>query len=225
MTNRLTAGNSAAMPGHRRPRGGTRGRTDTTLRTNLLWGKFGPQTDKRNPPPSAPTGALRHVLSPRVTFRRVVAPLRGPGQSPALPFACCVGSLRSVGRCGRCSCRCRFRIRGAQQFVVCVVDAVLALGHGVVMLHMRALFVGGGGCVWVRCPCGVCPPKARAPGPATAGPEALPSSPTTAAQCVWGVCWASLRSFPVVPAIAHTYTRTYTHEASLRVPSHRSGGP
>ena len=40
---------------------------------------------------------------PRVTVRLVVAPLRGPGRSPVLPFACCVGSLRSVGRCGRCS--------------------------------------------------------------------------------------------------------------------------
>ena len=210
MTNRLTAGNGAAMPGHRRPRGGTRGRTDTTLRTNLLWGKFGPQTDKRKPPPP-----------PCVTFRRVVAPLRGPGQSPVLPFACCVGSLRSVGRCGRCSCWCRFRVRGAQWFVACVVGAVLVLGHGVVMLHVRALFVGGGGCVWVKCPCGVCPPKATALGLATAGPEALPPSPTTAAQCVWGVCWASFRSFPVVLAIAHTYTRTYTHEASLRVPTKR----
>ena len=40
---------------------------------------------------------------PRVTFRPVDVPLRGPGQSPARPFACCVGSLRSVGRCGRCS--------------------------------------------------------------------------------------------------------------------------
>ena len=40
---------------------------------------------------------------PRVTFRLVVAPLRGPGRSPVLPFACCVGSLLSVGRCGRCS--------------------------------------------------------------------------------------------------------------------------
>ena len=48
-----------------------------------------------------------------VTFRRVVVPLRGPGQSPVLPFACCVGSLLSVGRCGRCSCWCRFRVRGA----------------------------------------------------------------------------------------------------------------
>ena len=40
---------------------------------------------------------------PRVTFRLVVVSLRGPGQSPVLPFACCVGSLRSGGRCGRCS--------------------------------------------------------------------------------------------------------------------------
>ena len=57
------------------------------------------------PPPDPP---------PCVTFRRVVVPLRGPGQSPVLPFACCVGSMRSVGRCGRCSCWCRFRVRGAQ---------------------------------------------------------------------------------------------------------------
>ena len=52
-----------------------------------------------------------------VTFRRVVVPLRGPGQSPVLPFACCVGSLLSVGRCGRCSCWCRFRVRGALSLV------------------------------------------------------------------------------------------------------------
>ena len=44
---------------------------------------------------------------PCVTFRLAVAPLRGPGRSPVLPFACCVGSLLSVGRCGRCSCWCR----------------------------------------------------------------------------------------------------------------------
>ena len=36
--------------------------------------------------------------APRVTFRLVVAPLRGPGQSPLLPFACCVVLLLSVGR-------------------------------------------------------------------------------------------------------------------------------
>ena len=52
-----------------------------------------------------------------VTFRCVVVSLRGPGQSPGLPFACCVGSLRSVGRCDRCSCWCRFRVRGAQSLV------------------------------------------------------------------------------------------------------------
>ena len=40
---------------------------------------------------------------PRVTFRRVVVSLWGPGRSLVLPFACCVGSLRFVGRCGRCS--------------------------------------------------------------------------------------------------------------------------
>ena len=51
---------------------------------------------------------------PCVTFRLVVAPLRAPGRSPVLPFACCVGSLLSVGRYGRCSCWCRFRVRGAQ---------------------------------------------------------------------------------------------------------------
>ena len=73
-------------------------------------------------------GTLRPILgtetflwpqTPRVTFRLVVVPLRGPGQSPVLPFACCVGSLRSVGRCGRwCSCWCCFRVRGAQ-YLVC----------------------------------------------------------------------------------------------------------
>ena len=50
---------------------------------------------------------------PCVTLRRVVVSLRGPGQSPVLPFACCVGSLLFVGCCGRCSCWCRFRVRGA----------------------------------------------------------------------------------------------------------------
>ena len=52
-----------------------------------------------------------------VIFRLVVVSLRGPGQSPVLPFACCVGSLLSVGRCGRCSCWCRFRVRRAQWLV------------------------------------------------------------------------------------------------------------
>ena len=34
---------------------------------------------------------------PCVTFRLVAVPLWGPGQSPVLPFACCVGLLLSVG--------------------------------------------------------------------------------------------------------------------------------
>ena len=70
---------------------------------------------------SAPHGgrtvALDVCSAPRVTFCRVVVPLRGPGQSPVRPFACCVGSLLSVGRCGRCSRWCRFRVRGAQSLV------------------------------------------------------------------------------------------------------------
>ena len=60
-------------------------------------------------PHTAPTGVGGGAPTPRVTFHRVAVPLQGPGQSPVLPFACCVGSLRFVGRCGRCSCWCRFR--------------------------------------------------------------------------------------------------------------------
>ena len=51
---------------------------------------------------------------PCVTFRWVSVSLRGPGQSPVLRFACCVGSLCSDGRCGRCSLWCRFCVSGAQ---------------------------------------------------------------------------------------------------------------
>ena len=69
---------------------------------------------------------LHNPPPPVVTFRRVAVSLRGPGQSPVLPFACCVGSLRSVGRCGRCSRWCRFRVRGAPS-LVCRACAVCAL--------------------------------------------------------------------------------------------------
>ena len=51
--------------------------------------------------------------SPCVTFRLVVVSLRGSGRSPVRPSACCVRSLLSVSRCGRCSCWCRFRVRRA----------------------------------------------------------------------------------------------------------------
>ena len=57
------------------------------------------------------------IVPPCVTFRLVVGSLQSPGQSPVLPFACCVGVLLSVSRCSRCSCSCRFRVRGAQWLV------------------------------------------------------------------------------------------------------------
>ena len=70
------------------------------------------------PPPASPRFRVHEAQHPPcVTFRQVVASLRGPGRSPVLPFACCVGALRSVGRCGRCSCWCRFRVRGAPSLV------------------------------------------------------------------------------------------------------------
>ena len=49
-----------------------------------------------------------------------------------------------VCKCGPGCCVCGGRLVG-----------VGAWGFGLlVMLHVRALFVGGGGCVWVKCPCG-----------------------------------------------------------------------
>ena len=53
--------------------------------------------------PIFPTPPLRRRGSHCVTFRRAAVSLRGPGQSPFLPFACCVGLLRSDGRRGLCS--------------------------------------------------------------------------------------------------------------------------
>ena len=86
----------------------------TLLAIPILDSSFDPSS-----PMPVPTPSLSPPPPPPcVTFRLVVAPLRGPGQSPVLPFACCVGSLLSVGRCGRCSCCCRFRVRGAQ-YLVC----------------------------------------------------------------------------------------------------------
>ena len=50
--------------------------------------------------------------TPCVTFRRIVVPLRSLDSHPFFPSH--AASLLSVGRCGRCSCWCRFRVRGAQ---------------------------------------------------------------------------------------------------------------
>ena len=85
--------------------------------------------------------------APCVTFRLVVAPLRGPGRSPVLPFACCVGSLLSVGRCGRCSCWCRFRVCGAQRLVCwdCAECAPLSFPGGGVFPGVGQDKEGGGG--------------------------------------------------------------------------------
>ena len=88
-----------------RPDGG--GGTDNQAWIGMFFGHWCPP-----PPPPVPP-----FLPPCVTFRPAAVPLRGPGQSPVLPFACCVGSLRSVGRCGRCSGWCRFRVRGAPSLV------------------------------------------------------------------------------------------------------------
>ena len=76
-----------------------------TVRCGLLMiiPKPGPSTPNCNGSPCCTRILQPGASTPRVTFRRVVVSLRGPGQSPVLPFACCVGSLRSVGRCGRCS--------------------------------------------------------------------------------------------------------------------------
>ena len=53
-----------------------------------------------------------------------------------------------VCKCGLGCCVCGGRRVG-----------VGAWGRGpLVMLHVRALFVGSGGCVWVKCPCGGCGP-------------------------------------------------------------------
>ena len=86
-----------------------------------------PLRSKRPPPQASPLKRIAllgptdrrpiaplETSAPCVTFRLVVFPLQGPGQPPVLPFACCVGSLLSAGRCSRCSCWCRFRVCGAQ---------------------------------------------------------------------------------------------------------------
>ena len=49
-----------------------------------------------------------------VTFLRVAVSLRGPRQSPVLPFTCCVDSMLSDGRCGRRSLWRHFRASGVQ---------------------------------------------------------------------------------------------------------------
>ena len=80
---------------------------------------IGIQIERRTP------AALLQRVHATIKLMLQTTPLRGGGDSKkkfqknfqkifVRPFACCVGSLRSVGRCGRCSCWCRFRVHGAQ---------------------------------------------------------------------------------------------------------------
>ena len=100
----LFGGRFRAVPGYMYPRLNFDDFAKSMLTLYVVLTGAGPPPTPP-PPPTDP---------PCVTFRRVVVPLRGPGQSPVLPFACCVGSLRSVGRC---SCWCRCRVRGAPSLV------------------------------------------------------------------------------------------------------------
>ena len=87
-------------------------------------------------------------LPPCVTFRQVAVSLRGPGQSPVLPSACCAGSLRSVGRCVLCSRGMRWRAHALPFLSGCKDLGVQGLRHdtlkalrGSQLLHL----LGGGG--------------------------------------------------------------------------------
>ena len=51
-------------------------------------------TRHKNVIPPSPTSAPAPPPPPRVTLCRVAVFVRGPGQSPVLPFACCVGVTR-----------------------------------------------------------------------------------------------------------------------------------
>ena len=86
-------------------------------------------------PPAGATPLLRFGLpSPPGVVGMVVAPGSASGKHP----------FYVVCKCGLGCCVCGGRRVG-----------VGAWGRGpLVMLHVRALFVGGGGCVWVKCPCG-----------------------------------------------------------------------
>ena len=63
-----------------------------------------------------PWNKVGRPCAPRVTFRQAAVSLRGPRQSPVVPFACCVGLLRFVSCCGVCSCWCCFCVRRAPSF-------------------------------------------------------------------------------------------------------------
>ena len=92
----------------------------THIRQNFLTGKTDCIKEARKLRPNLGTQTFLWSLAhsaPCVTFRLVVVSLRGPGQSPVLPFACCIGSLSFVGRCSLCPCWCCFFLCGAHKLV------------------------------------------------------------------------------------------------------------
>ena len=77
----------------------------------------------RNSPRRDVTDSSKWMVLPTcLTFRLVVVSLWGPGESPVVSFACCIGLLLSVSHCGWCSCWCRFCVREAQWLVCRGVD-------------------------------------------------------------------------------------------------------
>ena len=93
-------------------------------------------------PPAGATPLLRIGLpSPSGVVGMVMAPTSASGKHP----------FYVVCKCGLGCCVCGGRRVGVR---------VWGLGL-LVMLHVRALFVGGGGCVWVKCLCGGCGPHPR----------------------------------------------------------------
>ena len=123
-------------------------------------------------PPTGATPLLRFGLpSPLGVVGMVMAPRSASGKHP----------FYVVCKCGLGCCACGGRRVG-----------VGVWGRGpLVVLHVRALFVGGGGCVWVKCPCGGCGPQFGC--------------------WVLGWCWCSLRvvwlsaAVVVVPYFALLY--------------------
>ena len=90
-------------------------------------------------PPAGTTPLLRFGLpSPPGVVGMVMAPGSASGKHP----------FYVVCKCGLGCCVCGGRRVGVRMW-----------GLGLlVVLHVRALFVGGGGCVWAKCPCGGCGP-------------------------------------------------------------------